>query len=99
MLRPVRFDDEPMPTPRPTPLRGAPFSRKGRRGRLGCVVGGGEAPRMSKSATITDEMMEPVAPGQIQLEEFILNLKKSDELRVQRAKMGDPLAMITPRAA
>lgn len=104
---------------------------------------------MSKSATITDEMIEPVTPGEILLEEFILpaglsqtalanaigvpprrineivlgkraitadtdlrlarywgmsegfflNLQKSYELRVQRAKMGEALAMITPRAA
>lgn len=104
---------------------------------------------MSKSATTTEEMMEPVTPGEILLEEFILpaglsqtalanaigvpprrineivlgkraitadtdlrlarywgmsegfflNLQKSYELRVQRAKMGEALAMITPRAA
>jgi len=104
---------------------------------------------MSKSATTTEELMEPVTPGEILLEEFILpaglsqtalakaigvpprrineivlgkraitadtdlrlarywgmsegfflNLQKSYELRVQRAKMGDALAMIRPRAA
>ena len=104
---------------------------------------------MSKSATTTDERMDPVTPGEILLEEFILpaglsqtalakalgvpprrineivlgkraitadtdlrlarywgmsegfflNLQKSYELRVQRAKMGEALAMITPRAA
>lgn len=104
---------------------------------------------MSKSATITEDLMEPVTPGEILLEEFILpaglsqtalanaigvpprrineivlgkraitadtdlrlarywgmsegfflNLQKSYELRVQRAKMGEALAMITPRAA
>jgi len=104
---------------------------------------------MSKSATTTEDMMEPVTPGEILLEEFILpaglsqtaladaigvpprrineivlgkraitadtdlrlarywgmsegfflNLQKNYELRVQRAKMGDALAMITPRAA
>lgn len=104
---------------------------------------------MSKSATITEDVMEPVTPGEILLEEFILpaglsqtalanaigvpprrineivlgkraitadtdlrlarywgmsegfflNLQKSYELRVQRAKMGEALAMITPRAA
>jgi addiction module HigA family antidote len=32
-------------------------------------------------------------------EGFFLNLQKSYELRVQRAKMGEALAMITPRAA
>lgn len=32
-------------------------------------------------------------------EGFFLNLQKSYDLRVQRAKMGDVLAMITPRAA
>lgn len=32
-------------------------------------------------------------------EGFFLNLQKSYELRVQRAKMGETLAMITPRAA
>ena len=104
---------------------------------------------MSKSATTTEVVMDPVTPGEILLEEFIapaglsqtalanaigvpprrineivlgkraitadtdlrlarywgmsegffLNLQKSYELRVQRAKMGDALAMITPRAA
>lgn len=104
---------------------------------------------MSKSATITEDVMEPVTPGEILLEEFILpaglsqtalanaigvpprrineivlgkraitadtdlrlarywgmsegfflNLQKSYELRIQRAKMGEALAMITPRAA
>lgn len=104
---------------------------------------------MSKSATTTEDVMEPVTPGEILLEEFILpaglsqtalakaigvpprrineivlgkraitadtdlrlarywgmsegfflNLQKSYELRVQRAKMGEALAMITPRAA
>jgi addiction module HigA family antidote len=104
---------------------------------------------MSKSATITEDLMEPVTPGEILLEEFILpaglsqtalanaigvpprrineivlgkraitadtdlrlarywgmsegfflRLQGSYELRVQRAKMGDALAMITPRAA
>lgn len=104
---------------------------------------------MSKSATTTEELMEPVTPGEILLEEFILpaglsqtalakaigvpprrineivlgkraitadtdlrlarywgmsegfflNLQKSYELRVQRAKMGDALEMIRPRAA
>ena len=32
-------------------------------------------------------------------EGFFLNLQKSYELRVHRAKMGEALAMITPRAA
>ena len=32
-------------------------------------------------------------------EGFFLNLQKSYELRVQRTKMGEALAMITPRAA
>lgn len=32
-------------------------------------------------------------------EGFFLNLQKSYELRIQRAKMGEALAMITPRAA
>ena len=32
-------------------------------------------------------------------EGFFLNLQKSYELRVQRAKIGEALAMITPRAA
>lgn len=104
---------------------------------------------MSKSATITEDLMAPVKPGEILLEEFILpaglsqtalanaigvpprrineivlgkraitadtdlrlarywgmsdgfflNLQKSYELRIQRAKMGEVLAMITPRAA
>ena len=104
---------------------------------------------MSKSATTTEVVMDPVTPGEILLEEFIvpgglsqtalanaigvpprrineivlgkraitadtdlrlarywgmsegffLNLQKSYELRVQRAKMGEALAMITPRAA
>ncbi|KDP95194.1 XRE family transcriptional regulator [Brevundimonas sp. EAKA] len=104
---------------------------------------------MSKSATTTEELMEPVTPGEILLEEFILpaglsqtalakaigvpprrineivlgkraitadtdlrlarywgvsegfflNLQKSYDLRMQRAKMGDALAMIRPRAA
>ena len=104
---------------------------------------------MSKSATTTEELMEPVTPGEILLEEFILpaglsqtalanaigvsprrvneivlgkraitadtdlrlarywgmsegfflNLQKSYELRVQRAKMGEALARIRPRAA
>ena len=104
---------------------------------------------MSKSATTTEDMLAPVIPGEILLEEFILpaglsqtalanaigvpprrineivlgkraitadtdlrlarywgmsegfflNLQKSYELRVQRAKMGEALAMITPRAA
>lgn len=104
---------------------------------------------MSKSATTTEDVMEPVTPGEILLEEFILpaglsqtalanaigvpprrineivlgkraitadtdlrlarywgmsegfflNLQKRYELRVQRAKMGEALAMITPRAA
>ena len=104
---------------------------------------------MSKSATTTEELMEPVTPGEILLEEFILpaglsqtalakaigvpprrineivlgkraitadtdlrlarywgvsegfflNLQKSHDLRMQRAKMGDALEMIRPRAA
>lgn len=104
---------------------------------------------MSKSVTTTEDVMAPVTPGEILLEEFILpaglsqtalanaigvpprrineivlgkraitadtdlrlarywgmsegfflNLQKSYELRVQRAKMGEALAMITPRAA
>jgi antitoxin HigA-1 len=104
---------------------------------------------MSKSATTTEERMEPATPGEILLEEFILpaglsqtalakaigvpprrineivlgkraitadtdlrlarywgvsegfflNLQKSYDLRMQRAKMGDALEMITPRAA
>lgn len=104
---------------------------------------------MSKSATITEDTMDPVAPGEILLEEFILpaglsqtalahsigvpprrineivlgkraitadtdlrlarywgmsegfflRLQTSYDLRVQRAKMGDALEMITPRAA
>ena len=104
---------------------------------------------MSKSATTTEELMEPVTPGEILLEEFILpaglsqtalakaigvpprrineivlgkraitadtdlrlarywgvsegfflNLQKSYDLRMQRAKMGDALAMIRRRAA
>ncbi|MBA4332779.1 MAG: transcriptional regulator [Brevundimonas sp. 32-68-21] len=104
---------------------------------------------MSKSATTTEELMEPVTPGEILLEEFILpaglsqtalakaigvpprrineivlgkraitadtdlrlarywgvsegfflNLQKSYDLRMQRAKMGDALEMIRPRAA
>lgn len=104
---------------------------------------------MSRSATITEDVMDPVTPGEILLEEFILpaglsqtalanaigvpprrineiilgkraitadtdlrlarywgmsegfflNLQKSYDLRVQRAKMGEALAMITPRAA
>lgn len=104
---------------------------------------------MSKSATITEGVMEPVTPGEILLEDFILlaglsqtalanaigvpprrineivlgkraitadtdlrlarywgmsegfflNLQKSYDLRVQRAKMGAALVMITPRAA
>lgn len=104
---------------------------------------------MSRSATITEDLMDPVTPGEILLEEFILpaglsqtalanaigvpprrineivlgkraitadtdlrlarywgmsegfflNLQKSYELRVQRAKMGEALALITPRAA
>ena len=32
-------------------------------------------------------------------EGFFLNLQKSYELRVQRAKIGEALALITPRAA
>lgn len=102
---------------------------------------------MSKSATTTEVVMDPVTPGEILLEEFIrpaglsqtalanaidvpprrineivlgkraitadtdlrlarywgmsegffLNLQKNYELRVHRAKMGDALAMITPR--
>lgn len=32
-------------------------------------------------------------------EGFFLNMQKNYELRVQRAKMGEVLAMITPRAA
>ena len=32
-------------------------------------------------------------------EGFFLNLQKTYDLRLQRAKMGDALAMITPRAA
>jgi plasmid maintenance system antidote protein VapI len=32
-------------------------------------------------------------------EGFFLNLQKSYDLRMQRAKMGDALAMIRPRAA
>jgi addiction module HigA family antidote len=32
-------------------------------------------------------------------EGFFLNLQQSYDLRVQRAKMGEALAMITPRAA
>ncbi|CAN5256442.1 N/A [soil metagenome] len=104
---------------------------------------------MSKSVITTEVAMDPVTPGEILLEEFILpaglsqtglanalgvpprrineivlgkraitadtdlrlarywgmsegfflNLQKSYELRVQRAKMGEALAMITPRAA
>ncbi|WP_396593661.1 HigA family addiction module antitoxin [Brevundimonas sp. R86498] len=104
---------------------------------------------MSRSATITEDVMDPVTPGEILLEEFILpaglsqtalanaigvpprrineivlgkraitadtdlrlarywgmsegfflNLQQSYDLRVQRAKMGEALAMITPRAA
>ena len=104
---------------------------------------------MSKSATTTEELMEPGTPGEILLEEFILpaglsqtalakaigvpprrineivlgkraitadtdlrlarywgvsegfflNLQKSYDLRMQRAKMGDALEMIRPRAA
>lgn len=104
---------------------------------------------MSNSATITEDVMDPVTPGEILLEEFILpaglsqtalanaigvpprrineivlgkraitadtdlrlarywgmsegfflNLQQSYDLRVQRAKMGEALAMITPRAA
>lgn len=104
---------------------------------------------MSKSVTTTDEMMEPVTPGEILLQEFILpaglsqtalanaigvpprrinevvlgkraitadtdlrlarywgtsagfflNLQKNYDLRVQRARMGAALEMITPRAA
>lgn len=104
---------------------------------------------MSKSATITEEPMEPVTPGEILLEEFIapaglsqtalataigvpprrineivlgkraitadtdlrlarywgmsegffLRLQTSYDLRMQRARMGDVLARITPRAA
>ena len=104
---------------------------------------------MSKSATITEVAMDPVTPGEILLEEFILpaglsqtglanalgvpprrineivlgkraitadtdlrlarywgmsegfflDLQKSYDLRVQRAKMGEALARITPRAA
>lgn len=104
---------------------------------------------MSKSVTTTDEVMEPVTPGEVLLEEFILpaglsqtalagaigvpprrineivlgkraitadtdlrlarywsmsegfflRLQNSYDLRMQRAKMGNALAMITPRAA
>ncbi|MBU1272356.1 MAG: HigA family addiction module antidote protein [Alphaproteobacteria bacterium] len=104
---------------------------------------------MSKSATTTEELMEPVTPGEILLEEFILpaglsqtalakaigvpprrineivlgkraitadtdlrlarywgmsegfflRLQNSYDLRTQRVKMGDVLAMIRPRAA
>ena len=32
-------------------------------------------------------------------EGFFLNLQKSYEMRVQRAKMGEALALITPRVA
>lgn len=104
---------------------------------------------MSKSATTTESVMEPVTPGEILLEEFILpaglsqtalakaigvpprrineivlgkravtadtdlrlarywgmsagfflRLQNSYDLRMQRAKMGAALEMITPRAA
>ena len=104
---------------------------------------------MSRSATTTENLMDPVTPGEILLEEFILpaglsqtalanaigvpprrineivlgrraitadtdlrlarywgvsegfflNLQKNYDLRVQRARMGDALEKITPRAA
>lgn len=104
---------------------------------------------MSKSATITEDALEPVTPGEILLEEFILpaglsqtalaeaigvpprrineivlgkraitadtdlrltrywglsdgfflRLQTNYDLRMQRAKMGDALERITPRAA
>lgn len=104
---------------------------------------------MSRSATTTEDIMEPVTPGEILLEEFILpaglsqtalanaigvpprrineivlgkraitadtdlrlarywgvsegfflNLQKDYDLRVQRARMGDALEKIIPRAA
>lgn len=104
---------------------------------------------MSKSATTTEVAMEPVTPGEILLEEFLLpaglsqtalanalgvpprrineivlgrraitadtdlrlarywgvsegfflNLQKNYDLRVQRARMGEALEKIRPRAA